>query len=156
MRAAVVLAAAALAACSGGDENKGRETVGVGPGPLAEINAQPVTASSGEATLTPLSPDGGKSIGLAQGGCRYAYQGRTLLIAGGGKAVVVLDGSSVMLKADAANDTAFAGEGVTLAVDRAEGSPEQASGGEQWPADLVLGGAHGAATFSPGTWTCSS
>ncbi|MGN6501074.1 MAG: hypothetical protein ACTHKM_13120 [Tsuneonella sp.] len=155
MRAAVLFAAAALAACSGGDDNK-RETVGVGPGPLAEINAQPIKASSGEAALTPLSPDGGKSIGLAQGGCRYAYQGRTLLIAGGGKAVVVLDGSTVMLKADAANDTAFAGQDVTVAVNRAEGSPAQVSGGQQWPADLDLGGAHGAATFSPGTWTCSS
>jgi hypothetical protein len=156
MRTAVVLAAAALAACSQGDGDKGRETVGVGSGPLAEINAQPIKASTGDAALTPLSPDGGKSIGLAQGGCRFAYQGRTLLIAGGGKGVVVLDGSTVMLEADAANDLSFAGEGVTVALERAEGSSEQASGGEQWPADLVLGGARGQATFSPGTWSCHS
>ncbi|GGD93141.1 hypothetical protein GCM10011515_11140 [Tsuneonella deserti] len=156
MRAAAALLAAMLAACSQQPGQTPRETADVGPGPLAETNAQPVKASEGDLTLTPLSPEGGKAIGLTNDNCRYAYQGRTLLIAGSGKAVVVLDGSTVMLKADASDDLAYSGEGINLAIEPAEGSNEPLDSGKQSPADLKIGGSKGEAEFSAGTWTCSS
>lgn len=180
----LLLGALALAACSGEPEPADGESAedfaaraGVGAdgvetpgGQVAEINAQPLVATKGSAKLTPLADDARKVLGPVQGGCAFAYQGRTLLTVGApdstdaaGKGVLVIDGRPIVLPgADAGgpqvieSGPTLTGGGYTVSVQRAEGQPRSVAGGNEWPADLVVDGPDGETKFSPGTWTCAS
>lgn len=184
MRIALTLIGAlALAACSSEQPADGESAedyaarAGVGAdgvetpaAEVAEVNAQPLAAPEGPAQLTPLAPHARKALGTIEGGCSYAYQGRTLLTVGApgttdaaGKGVLVIDGRPVVLPgADAGgpqvmeSGPTLTGGGYTVTVQRAEGSPTRVSGGNEWPADLVVAGPNGETKFSPGTWTCAS
>lgn len=180
----VLLGALALAACSGEKKQTDGETAedyaaraGMGadgiesPGvEVAEINAQPVTATEGASVLTPLAANANKALGAVKGGCTFAYQGRALLTVGApdstdaaGKGVLVIDGRPVILPGvDAGgpqvmeSGPTLTGGGFTVAVQRGEGEPTAVGGGNEWPADLVVSGPNGETKFSPGTWTCAS
>ena len=183
MRLALVSCAAlALAACSSEQPAQNGESAedyaaraGVGADgvetpatPVAEANAQPVTATEGTSVLTPLATNAAKSLGAVKGGCTFAYQSRPLLSVGApettdasGKGVLVIDGRAIILPgADAGgpqvmeSGPTLTGGGYTVSVMRAEGEPERVGDGNQWPADLVVKGPNGETRFSPGTWTC--
>jgi hypothetical protein len=170
----------ALAACSGGEKDKGgtaqdyAQRTGVDAGApavsVAEVNAQPVKPSAGSSVLTPLAANAPTVLGKIKGGCTFAYQDRTLLSVGApdttdatGKGVLVIDGRQVILPGiDAGgpqvieSGPTLTGDGLTVAVQRAEGAPESvAGGGHRWAADLVVKGPTGETRYSPGTWTCA-
>ncbi|MGX7952631.1 hypothetical protein ACWPM1_08695 [Tsuneonella sp. HG249] len=178
MRGAVVLSALMLAACGQGGEGTGEsaedfaERAGVGAPSqaaapqVAEINAQPVVAPTGAAQLTPLSADAQRALGPFQGGCSFAYQGRSLLVVrgpatpgGSAEGVLVVDGQQVLLpgtQQPIESGPTLTGAGYTVTVMRAEGSPQTIGGRREYTADLKIAGPQGDTTFSPGTWSCTS
>lgn len=184
MRSAFVLiAAAGLSACSpqgepageSADEFAGRAGVAggsaqtAGAGPAAAQDVQAVAAPGGKPRLTPLASTSYRVLGKTSGRCTFAYGGKALLTVGApddiadkGKGVLVVDERQMVLAGVDAGGPQVVESGPTLtdgtwtaSVQRAEGSPEPAGGGNRWSADLVVRGPGGESRFSPGTWTCS-
>jgi ABC-type Fe3+-hydroxamate transport system substrate-binding protein len=136
---------------------------------VAEVNAQPVVASTGAAQLTPLAVDAPKVLGPIAGGCSFVYQGRSLLVVGApdgtdarGQGVLVIDGQQVVLPGSAAggpqvveSGPTLSGAGYTVNVLRADGAPQVANRRNEWTASLRVAGPQGDTTFSPGTWSCT-
>jgi hypothetical protein len=174
------IAALALGSCSKGEDSKTdtsadfaqRAGVGSATGTVptvAEVNAQPVVAQSGNAQLTPLAADAPRALGKIKGGCSFIYQGRALLVVGApdttdatGSGVLVIDGRQVVLPGANAggpqvveSGPTLSGGGYTVAVNRAEGAPQSVAGRNEWAADLVVTGPGGATKFSPGIWNCT-
>jgi hypothetical protein len=167
------LAALALAGCSkSADDTQGETRAdsaerAVAVPTVAEVNAQPVVAPSGTAQLTPLAADALKALGSIKGDCSFVYQGRSLFVAGTQDAgdrvsngVLVIDGRQVVLSGAGAVDgvasgPTLSGGGYTVAVNRAEGAPQEVAGRNEWAADLVVTGPGGETKFSPGTWNCT-
>ncbi len=177
---AACIAALALAGCSKGENAKGDTSddfaarTGVGAATsavptVAEINAQPVVAPTGQAQLTPLAANAPKALGKIKGGCSFIYQGRSLLVVGApdttdasGNGVLVIDGRQVVLPGANAggpqvveSGPTLSGGGFTVTVNRAEGAPRLVAGRNAWSAELVVAGPGGETKFSPGTWNCT-
>lgn len=180
-RLLVLSALTVLAACSKSDDAPGesaedfahRAGVSAPAGSVpsvAEVNAQPVVASTGAAQLTPLAADAPKVLGAIAGGCSFVYQGRSLLVVGApdgtdakGQGVLVIDGQQVVLPGSMAGGTqvvesgpTLTGAGYTVSVLRADGAPQSKGGRNEWTAGLKVAGPQGETTFSPGTWSCTA